>query len=201
MQVLLGVPVIRNYEKYLELPSFVGRQKKACFIQIKERIWPKMQGWKEKLLSQAGKEVKIKAVVQSIPTYSMSVFRIPISRLKDIEAMIQKFWWGCSENSRKIHWVKWETLCSSKLMRGIGFKDLRMFNDAMLGKQVWRLFHVRNSLVFKVLSTKYFPSSNIFDVEPSLQCSFAWKSIMQARDGVLKGAGWRVGNGVNIQIW
>ena len=103
MQVLLGVPVIRNYEKYLELPSFVGRQKKACFIQIKERIWAKMQGWKEKLLSQAGKKVKIKAVVQSIPTYSMSVFRIPIGCLKDIEAMIRKFWWGCSENSRKIH--------------------------------------------------------------------------------------------------
>ena len=47
-----------------------------------------MQGWKEKLLSQAGKEVVIKAVVQSIPTYSMSVFRLPIGLLKDIEAII-----------------------------------------------------------------------------------------------------------------
>ena len=53
-----------------------------------------MQGWKEKLLSQAGKEIMIKAVVQSIPTYSMNVFRLPIGLLKDIEAMIRKFWWG-----------------------------------------------------------------------------------------------------------
>ena len=45
----------------------------------------------------------------------------------------------------------------------MGFRDLRMFNDAMLGKHVWRLFHVRNSLVFKVLSAKYFPLGNIFD--------------------------------------
>ena len=45
----------------------------------------------------------------------------------------------------------------------MGFRDLRMFNDAMLGKQVWGLFHVRNSLVFKVLSAKYFPLGNIFD--------------------------------------
>lgn len=37
-----------------------------------------MQGWKEKLLSQAGKEIMIKAVVQSIPTYSVSVFCLPI---------------------------------------------------------------------------------------------------------------------------
>ena len=160
-----------------------------------------MQGWKEKLLSQASKEVMIKAVVQSILTYSMSVFRLPIGLFKDIEAMIQKFWWGCFENSRNIHWVKWETLCSSKLVGGMGFRDLRMFNDEMLGKQVWHLFHVRNSLVFKVLSTKYFLSGNIFDAELSPRCSFAWRSIMQARDGVLKGARWRVSDGVNIQIW
>ena len=82
-----------------------------------------MQGWKEKLLSQADKEITIKEVVQFIPTYPMSVFHLPIGLLKDIEAMIQKFWWGCSENSRKIHWVWWETLCSSKLVGGMEFKD------------------------------------------------------------------------------
>ena len=173
LQILSRVPVIRNYEKYLGLPSFVGRQKKVCFNQIKERIWAKMQGWKEKLLSQAGKDVMIKAVIQSILTYSMSVLRLPIGLLKDIEVMIRKFWWGCSENSKKIHWVKWETLCSSKSVGGMGFRDLRMFNDAMLGKQVWQLFHVRNSLVFKVFQAKYFPSSNIFDAEVSPHCSFA----------------------------
>ena len=50
-----------------------------------------MQGWKAKLLSQAGKEVMIKKVIQSIPTYSMSVFRLPIGLIKDIETMIRKF--------------------------------------------------------------------------------------------------------------
>lgn len=55
---------------------------------MKEWIWARMQGWKEKLLSQAGKEVMIKAVIQSIPTYSMSVFKLPVSLCKDIETMI-----------------------------------------------------------------------------------------------------------------
>jgi hypothetical protein len=35
---LLGVPAIQEYEKYLRLPSFVGRSRKESFIQIKERI-------------------------------------------------------------------------------------------------------------------------------------------------------------------
>ena len=80
----LGLPAIQHYEKYLGFPSFVGRNKKACFTQIKERIWSKMQGWKEKLLSQAGKEVMIKVVIQSILMYSMSVFKLLVSLCKDI---------------------------------------------------------------------------------------------------------------------
>ena len=48
---LLGVPEIKQYEKYLGLPSFVGRGKKAIFTFIKERVWSKLKGWKEKLLS------------------------------------------------------------------------------------------------------------------------------------------------------
>ena len=56
---LLGVGVTTNYDKYLGLPSFVGRVKKQSFSYIWERIWHKMQGWKERLLSQGGREVLI----------------------------------------------------------------------------------------------------------------------------------------------
>ena len=75
--MLLGVPVIRQYEKYLSLLAFVGRAKKQSFVYIKERIWKKLQGWKEKLLSQAGREILIKSVIQAIPTYSMSFSNSP----------------------------------------------------------------------------------------------------------------------------
>ena len=38
IKVALNVPAIQHYEKYLVLPSFVGRNKRACFTEIKERI-------------------------------------------------------------------------------------------------------------------------------------------------------------------
>ena len=44
IQHVLVVPAIRQYEKYLGLPAFVGRAKKQSFIYIKERVWKKLQG-------------------------------------------------------------------------------------------------------------------------------------------------------------
>ena len=54
---LLGVPDIKQFEKYLGLPSHVGRNKRESFVDIKERVWRKFQGWGEKLLLQVRREV------------------------------------------------------------------------------------------------------------------------------------------------
>ena len=66
IQQLLGVPTIRQYEKYLGLPTLVGQAKKQSFIYLKERVWKKLQGWKEKLLFQAGREVLIKSIYDKL---------------------------------------------------------------------------------------------------------------------------------------
>ena len=50
------------------------------------------QGWEEKLLSQARREILIKAVVQPIPTYSISCFKLPLGLCNDLENLIRRFW-------------------------------------------------------------------------------------------------------------
>ena len=94
MKELLGVLEIKQYEKYLGLPAIVGKNRRASLNYIKDRVWNKLQRWKEKLLSQAKKEVLLKAVVQAIPTFAMGCFKLPVGLCRDIEMFIWKFWWG-----------------------------------------------------------------------------------------------------------
>lgn len=87
----VGVALNCNYEKYLGLPTIVGRSKYQAYRSIKERIWAKISSWKNTFLSQAGKKVMLKVVIQGIPTFTMSVFMLPKKLLKEINSMMGKF--------------------------------------------------------------------------------------------------------------
>ena len=82
----------------------------------------------------------------------------------------------------------------------MGFKDLVRFNEAMLAKQIWRLQTDRNSLLFKVFSTKYFPTGSVMEAK-SKKGSYAWQSILKARHVIEKGMLWRVGDGSQIRVF
>ena len=71
----------------------MGKNKRSTFNDIKE-LSKKLFGWKEKMLSKAGKEVLIKAMALAIPTYTMSCFKLPDTLCDELTAMIRKFWWG-----------------------------------------------------------------------------------------------------------
>ena len=89
---------------------------------------------------------------------------------------------------------------STKIKRGLGFRELGKFNEAMLAKQVWRLVHDIDSLFFKVFKAKYFPTGTIFDAKAG-SGSYAWKSILKARKVIQLGAQWRIGDGSSVKIF
>jgi hypothetical protein len=80
--------------KYLGLPTYIGRSIAKCFAYIKEKIWKRLQGWKEKLMSMTAKEILIKAIAQAIPTYAMACFDISKSLCDEIGKLLCQFWWS-----------------------------------------------------------------------------------------------------------
>lgn len=66
---------------------------------------------------------------------------------------------------------------------------------------MWHLFHENGTLLYKVFRAKYFPRSDIFGADLNPRNSFAWKSIVKAREVISNGAWWRIVDGKDIRIW
>ncbi|KAL0298304.1 UNVERIFIED_CONTAM: putative mitochondrial protein [Sesamum radiatum] len=95
--------------------------------------------------------------------------------------MAVDLFWNDGER-RKVHWLAWDKLCSSKLDGGLGFLNLEAFNLALLAKQLWRLLTWPDCLVSKVLKAKYFPRNHLFDAKVGTRPSYTWRSIIAARE-------------------
>ncbi|XP_027103053.2 uncharacterized protein [Coffea arabica] len=198
---LLNIMEVPTHDQYLGLPTVVGRSTSEVFSSVKERIWQKIHGWNEQRLSKAGKEIMIKAIVQAIPTYSMSCFKYPDSLLSDIQSMISNFWWGDGAKRKPIHWVSWDRMCLSTNDGGTGFRQLKAFNLALLAKQAWHIATQPSTFLHRVFKAKYFPTKDFFQDESTSRPSFTWRGLCAVRRYLLSGSKWRVGNGLHIKIW
>lgn len=154
---ILQMQLWANPGKYLGVPSDWGRSKAAALNWIKERIFSKIDGWKENLLNQAGKEVLIKSVLQAVPNYAIAILIFPKNFCKNICSSIARFWWKSKGRNRGIHWKSWSDLTKSKMVGGMGCKDFSDMNSAMLAKQAWRVIKSPHSLWVRVLKSIYYP--------------------------------------------
>ncbi|KAL1293347.1 hypothetical protein AAHE18_19G066400 [Arachis hypogaea] len=176
----LGIKAVEQHSKYLGLPTFVERSKKE----------KKLKGWKERYLSRVGKETLIKAVAQSIPTYIMGYFQLPKSLCQHID-----------KGERKIHWIKWDKLCTSKMEGGLGFRNFEAFNSALLAKQGWRLMRKPTSLAARLIKARYYPRTNFLESSIGYTPSYTWRSIWNAKEVLQIGGIWKLEMADLFKIW
>uniref|UniRef100_A0A803P621 Reverse transcriptase domain-containing protein n=1 Tax=Cannabis sativa TaxID=3483 RepID=A0A803P621_CANSA len=167
----LSMSITDCHETYLGLPAYSGRDKQHMFSDIKEKVWRLMNSWNEKIFSSGGKEILLEVVVQSIPTYAMSCFRLPTMKL----------------------------ICKSKADGGMGFRSFEHFNQALLAKQAWRLITHPTSMLCRLLKSRYFPLNSFQEASHGHSPSLSWQGILYGRELLLEGLRWKVGEGRNIQ--
>jgi len=109
--------------------------------------------------------------------------------------MICRFWWAQQENEKKMHWLPWSTLASRKEKGGLGYRDLHMFNLAMLGRQAWRMLQNPESLCARLQKARYWPNGELLQLQERPGISYTWRSIVRGIRALEKGLIWRMGNG------
>lgn len=89
-------------------------------------------------MSQAGKVLLLKAPLQNLPVYALSLFKIPAKFVEIIEKIQKCFLWSGVEEKKRIPFVALDNVCKPKKHGVLGLRSIRMFNKALLAKQVWR---------------------------------------------------------------
>lgn len=163
---------------YLGLPECFSGSKRHLLSFIRGKLHGRLNGWFAKALSQGGKEILLKSVCLALSIYVMSCFRLPKDTCARLVSSMTEFWWSSGSNRRKIAWVSWQKLCKFKKDGGLGFKDLEMFNQSLLGKQASRIWSNPNSLVARVLKQRYFRNGSFLESNLGSRPSFAWRSLL-----------------------
>jgi hypothetical protein len=187
--------------KYLGLPTPEGRMHMGKFENLQARLCKLLIEWGDSLLAQSAREVLIKAIAQALPTYIMGVFKLPMSVCDDLTKLIRDYWWGVEQGKRRTHWISWPKLNRPKNQGGLGFRDMRLFNQALLARQVWRLLAFPDSLCARVLKARYYPNGDLIDTVFTGNPSSTWTAISYGLELLKKGMIWRVGNGRSIRVW
>ena len=125
---------------HLGNPLFLGRNKSESFNFLKKKVQDRLEGWMAKTISKVGRSTLIKAVVQSIPLYAMSTFKLPKTFCQGLDKMAPKFCWkGAGGNERYLASVSWDSLCRPRKNGGLGFHKFENINQALLAKVGWKL--------------------------------------------------------------
>ena len=106
-------------------------------------------------LSKGGRVTLIKSTLSNLPIYFLSLFSIPAAVANRIEKLQRNFLWGGIGDKPKFHLVKWATICTPIVSGGLGIRKVRLFNEALLGKWLWRFGMERDALWRQVIEVKH----------------------------------------------
>lgn len=104
------------------------------FGLVIERMNSRLEGWKTKCLSFAGRYILAQSVLSAIPLYPMQTFIFPKGLCLKIEEIIITFLWGGTTEDPKVSLINWETVTAKKDLGSLGIKRMHEMNIAFLAK-------------------------------------------------------------------
>ncbi|XP_071719506.1 uncharacterized protein [Rutidosis leptorrhynchoides] len=191
---------------FLGLPVGKNMNRIDSWDPILNKFKSKLATWKVNLLSFGGRLTLIKSVLGALGTYYFSMFKAPKGVLKSFESIRAKFFWGCSNDTKKVQWVKWSDVCRGKDKGGLGVIPLKNLNNSLLYKWRWRYLTCKNWLWSKVVRAIHGSSPDVVTLPSSI--SGKWSCITRVIGNIhatvpaaISSISVHIGNGCNTLFW
>jgi len=132
----------------------------------------------------------------------MSVFPMPASVSKSIDALRRNFLWQGSEDKKKFHLVKWEELIVNKDTGGLGIRNLRKQNQSLMLKWLWKFANEDHTLWKEVIIAKYGMEDKWMTkvVNTPYNCT-VWRAIRNLWPMLYYRSRIKVGDGQKTSFW
>ncbi|KAJ0846683.1 hypothetical protein HanRHA438_Chr15g0727721 [Helianthus annuus] len=116
----------------------------------------RLAGWKVNSLSTGGRLTILKSVLECLPTYFFSLYKVPEKIIRMLEAKRRKFLWVKTGEKKKTSYLAWERVTTPKKNGGLGPCPLETSNLALLSKWWWRYKCEDNAFWKQLISAIHF---------------------------------------------
>ncbi|GJV69249.1 RNA-directed DNA polymerase, eukaryota [Tanacetum coccineum] len=192
---------------YLGLPVGMNMFRLKGWDPILDKFKNRLSKWKASMLSIDGRTTLVSSVLGALGIYYLSLFPMPVNIEKNLEAMRAKFFWGSTVDDKKIQWIKWKSVLTSKKYGGLGIGSLQALNLSLIQKWRWRYVHNHHALWVKVVSSIH-GHSNDGICFSKLHKNSMWARIINSvkamhEKGIILHSNMRrkLNNGVSIKFW
>nr|GEZ06891.1 RNA-directed DNA polymerase, eukaryota [Tanacetum cinerariifolium] len=154
-----------------------------------------------------GRLTLLKSVLRVIPIYHMSIFKVPMKVLQNMEAFRARFFNGLDINTRKPCWVSWKEVMASNDTGGLGILSMFALNRVLLFKWVWRFISQKNTIWARVIKALHGEDGKIGNHDSPTYPSICLTIIKEVDSLKAKGIDLSrfitpiLGNGVTTSFW
>ncbi|XP_074300848.1 uncharacterized protein LOC141632177 [Silene latifolia] len=191
----------KGFGKYLGLPTEFQESKKDVFKGLMESVTKRISSWNGIFLYLAGRLTLISFVLSNLSIFFLSVFKIPVSVTKRINALLSHFWWAGSKSGKCLHWFSRTFTSIPKREGGLGVRNVDCLNQALLAKHAWRLMSNEGLLFCLIFREKIMGTENQRWLYSKKSLSWGTRSIIHGLKFIMEHIGWKLGLDSNLNVW
>ncbi|XP_016192035.1 uncharacterized protein LOC107632911 [Arachis ipaensis] len=109
--------------KYLGIQLGANPRLVKTWKPIIEKVEEKLSLWKAKVLNKAGKLVLIKSVLNSLPVYYLSLYKMSKAVAEKLIFLQRRFLWSKEDGRFGMAMIRWEVVQAPKKLGGVGVGD------------------------------------------------------------------------------